>query len=281
MHSEPTLVIGLRNITSIAAGNDFLLALSDSNEVHRMGVFPWDANVGEIDWFRTHPWNELWPHNRPHSTRPKMIAIYATPLAAFGVDSKGILWSWGDNTNQKLGHADDKEPRYPQKVRDMNSHRTKLVIGNTKITLAVTKNGSAFVWGDLENAFPLADPDQLPPHIELEKSPDGQMIIVRPAKLLIPNITGAAVGDEHMVIVTEEGDLYTWGSNKNGQCGLGWSRTSLSVPYELKIKNTNDRPVKWVSASGTWTFFGVVVEGAGRGILHATPKINGDAMELD
>jgi regulator of chromosome condensation len=275
-------VIGLRNITSIAAGNDFLLALNDAAEVQRLGVFSNDAEVGEVDWFHTHPWNELWPHNRPHSTRPKIASIHATPLSAFGVDRKGILWSWGDNGSNKLAHAEERAARFPQKVRGLTDSRTKIVVGSPRLTLAVTEDGSAYIWGSLDDAFPQAASWDLPHGIDLDQNEaEGRVLILKPAKLQLPNVCGAAVGDEHMVIVTKDGKVYSWGSNRSGQCGLGWSRTSLSMPYELKIKNLDSRGVKWVAAAGTWTFFGVPVEGAGRGITTSIPsKQKADEMEV-
>lgn len=275
-------MIGLRNITRIAAGNDFLLALNDAAEVQRLGVFTYDADVGEIDWFHTHPWNELWPHNRPHSTRPRIASIHATPMSAFGIDRKGILWSWGDHRSNKLGHAESRESRFPQKVRGLTDFKVKTVVGSPRLTLVVTVDGAAYIWGSLEDAFPQAAKWDLPAGIETEENEaERRTIITKPVRLPFGNVTSAAVGDEHMVIVVDEDKVYSWGSNRAGQCGLGWSRSSLSIPYEMRIKNLEPREVKWVAAAGTWTFFGVPVEGAGRGITNSVlPKRSTEDMDV-
>jgi hypothetical protein len=146
----------------------------------------------------------------------------------------------------------------------------------------VTVDGAAYIWGSLEDAFPQAAKWDLPAGIETEENEaERRTIITKPVRLPFGNVTSAAVGDEHMVIVVDEDKVYSWGSNRAGQCGLGWSRSSLSIPYEMRIKNLEPREVKWVAAAGTWTFFGVPVEGAGRGITNSVlPKRSTEDMDV-
>lgn len=287
------MIIGLSSIVQIAAGNDFLLALDSHQNVHRLGVFSFDAQVGLIDWFRSRPWTERFEDiqwrasylGRRAQEIPRVVQIFASPMAAFAVSDKGEVFGWGDNGSNKLAVSKPNiasKPN-PHKIAGLPSDvKTKQIVGNTRLTLAVMEDGSAYIWGSLEAAFPQSTSNTLPPDIKtrLEDKDSPTRVIYEPAKLPFDDISMAAVGDEHIIVVTMIGEVYAWGSNKSGQCGLGWSRQSLSTPYELRIKHLDGRPVDWVVAAHTWTFFGSPIEGAGRNVEKLTSK-SGDAMDLD
>jgi alpha-tubulin suppressor-like RCC1 family protein len=282
-------VIGLRNITSIAAGNDFLLALDSHAEVQRLGVFAHDATVGKIDWFRTRTWKEAWPR-KTAAGRPRIVSVHATPMAAFAISKKGLIWAWGDNGSYKLGHLESGDApgvtgsKYPNKVVGVLDH-AKLVVGSSRVTIAVTRDGQAWIWGSQTDAFPGSYSQSPIPGADIILHRDeNRYLFLKPAKLDYDGVIDAAVGDEHILLVLNDGRLLAWGNNRQGQCGMGWSRGSVPMPQELRIKNLEGRAVKWVAAAGTFSFAGALVEGAGRAREVSRPDTKleeGEEMELD
>jgi alpha-tubulin suppressor-like RCC1 family protein len=289
IHEVPTLVIGLRNIASIAAGNDFLLALDSNAEVQRLGVFSHDATVGKIDWFRTRTWKEAWPR-KPAAGRPRIVSVHATPMAAFAISKKGLIWAWGDNQSYQLGHLEGKEAagvigaKFPNKVVGVMD-QAKFVVGSSRVTIAVTKGGQAWIWGSQTDSFPGYHGGEVPRGAETTLHRDDQRhLFLKPARLEYEGVVGAAVGEEHILLVLKDGRLLAWGNNRQGQCGMGWSRGSVPLPQELRIKNLEGRPVKWVAAGGTFSFFGSTVKGAGRAREVSRPDVRleeGEAMDMD
>ena len=50
------------------------------------------------------------------------------------------------------------------------------------------------------------------------------------------NVRSIAVGNEHMLALTKNDEMYAWGSNSNGQLGVGDITTSSS-PILVEVKN--------------------------------------------
>jgi alpha-tubulin suppressor-like RCC1 family protein len=54
-------------------------------------------------------------------------------------------------------------------------------------------------------------------------------------------IRSVACGRQHTVAVAENGSLYTWGKNSNGQCGLGHTNNVLSPVSVSSLLNADVR----------------------------------------
>jgi alpha-tubulin suppressor-like RCC1 family protein len=292
MHFVPMLIPTLANIVEIAAGNDFLIAVEDPSinpsghsDVKLLGLFAEGVKVGSFDWFTTRSWHTLFNASVPPPTNP--LHVFATPQCAFVLDSDGVPYAWGDNTHNKLGTRKRGSRNPPIKLRGFDKHRVTKIAGNHMMTLFLTDSGEVFVAGAITEAMPHAQsikryfPNAL---LDVFHSDESQGTFLKyPQKFHFDHssfITDISVGgpkpglpieDEappsgHYAVVDKDGIMYTWGNNKEGQCGLGWSKRSLSVPYENKIKAAEGRPVSWVASGEGWTFFGVPCRGVGKGI---------------
>uniref|UniRef100_A0AC34PV47 Uncharacterized protein n=1 Tax=Panagrolaimus sp. JU765 TaxID=591449 RepID=A0AC34PV47_9BILA len=58
----------------------------------------------------------------------------------------GELWSWGNNQNGQLGHADTISRREPKKIRTISGPIVKISVGDDH-NVVLMASGEAFVWG--------------------------------------------------------------------------------------------------------------------------------------
>ncbi|CAG5849679.1 unnamed protein product [Menidia menidia] len=120
-----------------------------------------------------------------------------------------MVWAFGDGDYGKLGLGNSTAKSSPQKVDVLCGLGIKKVACGTQFSVALTKDGKVFTFGQ----------DRL---IGL---PEGRARNHnRPQQ--VPALAGVqvqdiAVGAEHTLVLSSTGDVYTWGSNSEGQLGLG------------------------------------------------------------
>nr|XP_033775643.1 probable E3 ubiquitin-protein ligase HERC1 isoform X2 [Geotrypetes seraphini] len=126
------------------------------------------------------------------------------------VSSDGsMVWAFGDGDYGKLGLGNSTAKSSPQKVDVLCGIGIKKVACGTQFSVALTKDGHVYTFGQ----------DRL---IGL---PEGRARNHnRPQQ--IPVLSGIsiediAVGAEHTLALSSAGDVYAWGSNSEGQLGLG------------------------------------------------------------
>ncbi|KAL4641964.1 putative E3 ubiquitin-protein ligase HERC1 isoform X1 [Arapaima gigas] len=120
-----------------------------------------------------------------------------------------MVWAFGDGDYGKLGLGNSTAKSSPQKVDVLCGIGIKKVCCGTQFSVALTKDGNVYTFGQ----------DRL---IGL---PEGRARNHnRPQQ--VPALSGIfikdiAVGAEHTVALSSTGDVYSWGSNSEGQLGLG------------------------------------------------------------
>lgn len=58
-----------------------------------------------------------------------------------------------------------------------------------------------------------------------------------------------AAGSHHNIVLTNEGDLFSWGLNNSGQCGLGVTTDKVFKP--TKITSLNGIPIAFIACGGS------------------------------
>lgn len=61
-----------------------------------------------------------------------------------------------------------------------------------------------------------------------------------------------ASGNHHNIALTNEGDLFSWGLNNSGQCGLGNTKDKVFTP--TKITSLNGIPIAFIACGGSHTY---------------------------
>jgi alpha-tubulin suppressor-like RCC1 family protein len=197
----PVAVKGLTNVVAISAGTETSLALLSNGT-----AMAWGDNLsGELGNGSTEPMSTV-PvpvHGLTH-----LVAVIAGENFNFAIRDDGTVWAWGDNSAGELGIGSSvPSSDVPVQVKGLSG--VKAVASGTEHALAVLSNGTVMSWG--ANVF-----GDLGTGL---KFPNGSNV---PVKVdLIRTAVGVAAGDEHSAALLADGRVMSWGSNGDGQLGIG------------------------------------------------------------
>ncbi len=179
---------------------------------------------------------------------------------AIGADGK--FRSWGDNENGGLGDGSTEDRRKPTLV--VSNHNWMTVSAGERHTLAIATDGSLWgwgwnSWGQVQENIPGTGGETKMP-VQLEPS---------------YKWTTVSAGYGHSLAIREDGSLWGWGYNYNGQAGNGtngdvYSPTRLSNDTGWVAVAAGDYHSLALRSDGSlWGWglndFGEVGDGAGPG----------------
>ncbi|MGG5368726.1 RCC1 domain-containing protein [Enterococcus sp. AZ196] len=147
----------------------------------------------------------------------KLDSITAGYVNQYAITTDGELYAWGDGRNGKVGIGSTTNQWIPQKV-NLPEKVSFVATGQAHLTAvyAVTESGKVYAWGyGSRTLIPwLGETNTTPKEIDdltnLSQS---------------EGIKKIAVGYQHVMVLTNEGNLYVWGLNAEGQLGLGNTTT--------------------------------------------------------
>ena len=159
--------------------------------------------------------------------------------------SGSSLYAWGDGISGQIGRNPDNDNNRPQTLTPQK-FGTKNVIeiftaanhsflisekGNKKYIKAWGLNNySQLGIGNTENQW-------IPEEVKFFKD------------VSVKNITG---GDFHTILLTEQGEIYTWGKNDEGQCGFQNSEEIILTPR--KVTFLNEHKISNIASSMNYNY---------------------------
>ena len=174
----------------------------------RLGVGAWErVGVPERE-------KSFFPIPTPLNTLEsvRLISCGADHTLAYGASG---VWSWGCGSGGKLGLGDEKDRSSPCLVPRLKGRSVLAVVAATWHSMALTVHpplldgGWVYTWGSGYHG-------QLGQELrQISLLPETVEYFVT-YHLAIKQIYA---GSHHCAAVTKEGELYTWGSNKNGCLG--------------------------------------------------------------
>ena len=138
----------------------------------------------------------------------RAVSVSAGGYHSLALTSSGAVWSWGDESNGRLGHGDEEEQWQPKKVEAFDGQRVVAVVAGGDHSLALTADSAVWSWGyGREGQLGHGDEqDQLLP--KTIEAFAGRRVISVSAKCA-----------SHSLALTADGALWSWGCGNNGQLG--------------------------------------------------------------
>lgn len=189
---------------------------------------------GSLYMWGNNPYGQVGNGTTEEQTEPVKVldnvkSVSLSGDMSFAVKEDGSLFAWGKNTNGEIGNGTWGNQLTP--VHTLNTERISDVVasrdyGGSNVNLsttvaALTESGGLYMWG--ENGYGQiangTEEDQLIP-----------IRILGHEKIKDVNGFHAAYGT--YAAITENGSLYTWGYNRDGQVGNGTTDHQLT-PFRL------------------------------------------------
>eukprot|EP00112_Aurelia_sp_Birch-Aquarium-sp1_P023191 Seg681.3 transcript_id=Seg681.3/GoldUCD/mRNA.D3Y31 product="RCC1 and BTB domain-containing protein 1" protein_id=Seg681.3/GoldUCD/D3Y31 len=148
---------------------------------------------------------------------------YGSGPHVLAVTDLGELYSWGHGGYGQLGH-NEPDKSVPVQVKiNLGERKIEQVACGSYHSVAQTTNGEVFGWGS-NNCGQLGT-----------GSTSNQSVPKKINGLLNgKRVTSVSCGQSFTVALTDEGELFSWGYNGNGQLGIG-NTTNQQTPCKVPI----------------------------------------------
>lgn len=215
---EVSLPVGI-TATAIAAGRNHALALGNDGNVYAWG----QGTSGELGNGATSDSNVPLVVSLPSGVSATAISAGWSNSMALGND--GILYGWGFGSYGDLGTGDGASSDVPVAVSIPTGVTITAVSSGADHTLAIGNDGKLYAWGYNDNG---------------QVGNGGTGLVKSPEVVLLPNgVTAIAIsaGLNNSMAVGDDGNLYTWGANPDGELGNGTSGsgTDSNIPVIAQL----------------------------------------------
>ncbi|XP_004288404.1 PREDICTED: uncharacterized protein LOC101310352 [Fragaria vesca subsp. vesca] len=154
-------------------------------------------------------------------------SVSAAKFHSVAVTARGEVYTWGFGRGGRLGHPDFDihsgqaaviTPR--QVTSGLGSRRVKAVAAAKHHTVVATDGGEVFTWGsNREGQLGYTSVDTQP--------------TPRRVSSLRSKIVAVAAANKHTAVVSDNGEVFTWGCNREGQLGYGTSNSASNYTSRL------------------------------------------------
>ncbi|THF73413.1 RCC1 domain-containing protein [Cohnella fermenti] len=171
--------------------------------------------------------------------------------------SDGTVWSWGANEYGQLGNATFSSSGVPVQVLDASDHGALsgivAIAAGAYHSLALKADGTVWSWG-------LNSHGQLGDGSTVNRSLPVQAVSGNEAEMLA-NAIAVDGGSGHSIALLEDGTVWAWGANDQGQLGDG-SKEDRLYPVQVKSANEED-PLSSIVAVGSGATFSTALTAEG------------------
>jgi alpha-tubulin suppressor-like RCC1 family protein len=205
----------LRGVVAIAAGFWHSMAVTSSGQLYVWG----DNTYGQLgDGTHTSRGSTGAP---PFALGSGIRAIAAGWLHSLAVLNDGSVWAWGYNSNGQLGNGSSASTASPVKV--LNGGITKVAAGGYH-SLALNLSGMVLAWGHNADG-------QVGGGVFV----DSFVPVWQP--FIDDSVVDIAAGGFHSLALKNDGSLWSWGRNAQGQLGRHTDTSSSPVPSQASVSS--------------------------------------------
>lgn len=202
----PDSVTFFDNVQDIAAGNQVALALKNDGTVWSWGSgYRGVAGVNDPNGI-----HHLYPVQVTGTDGigflENIIEIEVSDYSAYALKSDGTVWAWGENMDAQLGDGTTINRFAPIQIPELTD--VVHITAGTSCAYAIKSDGTVWGWGG--NDYGKLGTGTL----DFTYSTPVQMLGVESA-------VAVAAGQHFVVILNNEGGVFTCGNNSDGQLGDG------------------------------------------------------------
>ncbi|XP_051896977.1 probable E3 ubiquitin-protein ligase HERC4 [Pristis pectinata] len=214
---DEVMALNTETIVNVACGKHHTLALCENGS-----VFAWGAGTYGQLGRGEYPTAVSQPRKVNHLEVPT-VQIRCGHYHSLALSRDGTVYSWGQNTYGQLGNGKDLEKQqHPQRVRSLTGIPVAQIAAGESHSFALSLSGAVYGWGrNNHGQLGLKDREdrEIPCH-------------VNPLKRL--NVSYISCGNQHSVVLTQDGAVFTCGDGSSGQLGRTGNVTSFQKVANIK-----------------------------------------------
>ena len=215
--SAPTRVEGLTRVKGIAAGAYHTMVL-----MHDGNVNVWGSNsYGQLgDGTSIASYTPV-----PVNSLEKVKAIAAGHNHSLAILNDNTVMAWGHNNAGQVGNYKDQNNNLApvlSPVKVPNLVNVVSIAAGKEHSMALKQNGTVWTWG-------ANDKGQLGIGSTINQS--NPVAVKKSSSEILTDIVAIAAGGQHSLALQDNGTIWTWGHNNQGQLGNGTMLTDEDINY--------------------------------------------------
>ncbi|CDU19031.1 hypothetical protein YYC_01938 [Plasmodium yoelii 17X] len=250
---QPTLIDSVTNIKQIACGYNHSLCLSKDNVLYSWGHGNYNGlkcnydqfvptilniinNGDAIETTQNFLSHLITDYEKSEKKKKKCTQIYAKYNQSIAVcDNNTSMYIWGETYNNYLKYM-------PTFFYKFESNQIKQIAMGKNFGILLLTNGELYGWGDGtygelgrrsfddEEGYYFIYPEQL---------------ILRDANnKKLPNINKISAGARHVLLITEDENVWSFGDKLSGQCGVSGFQNIVGTPKFVELHENNQKAKK-------------------------------------
>eukprot|EP00501_MAST-03F_sp_TOSAG23-6_P002659 GSMAST32.ASY1.ANO1.2805.1 assembled CDS len=202
---QPKEIVALRGkqVVQIAASEHFSMALTAKGEVYTWG----SAVFGALGYDSCN--EQHIPRIVEALCKQNIVQIAAGFRHSMALTSDGVLFSWGDGFDGRLGHGYVQNTDVPVVIESLRNENIIQISAGIAHSMALTGDGTLYTWGDGEKGN-LGHGDF-----------EFQFVPKKVNLNYLKNIVQISAGSSHSFAVAADGIVYSWGDGSCGELGHG------------------------------------------------------------
>lgn len=171
-----------------------------------------------------------WLRRNTQNLTSKFLKIATGPFHTAAISEDYNLYTFGENKYGQLGH--NRDFNYASKVPSLVGRRIIDAACGRDFTLALSDTGRVYSWGfggEYKSFFQTIFTETLTSALG---HGDGFNYVIPTMIESIWDISAVQAGNSHSLALTNNGEVYVWGDNEQGQLGISDSRAILPTKVE-------------------------------------------------
>jgi alpha-tubulin suppressor-like RCC1 family protein len=238
-HTVPYQVRGpdnagfLTNVVDAAAGDSHSLALRSDGTVYACGYnLSGQLGSNDLNYYRS-PHQVHGPVSGDEPYLTGIVQVAAGANFSLALKSDGTLWAWGEGGHGQLGLHSNNDHSVPYQVHGPENAGVLTDVVDMAAgdhhTLALKSDGTVWAWGE-------GGSGQLGVHSDNDHTVPYQ--VHGPGNVgVLCGIIAVAAGDEYSMALRDDGTVWAWGEDEDGQLGINsyqvHTQNDQTVPHQV------------------------------------------------